>query len=85
MCEFAGKSLITPLILKKGTDVKSLEKKLPAFAAKTIAKEMGVTDYKMELQPLTSIHLYFNIICFQYHDLTSLPPLQKRGGGASLL
>lgn len=53
--------LYTYLLLKKGTDIKSLEKKLPAFSAKTIAKEMGVKDYQMELQPLNSIHLYSNL------------------------
>ena len=53
--------LYTYLLLKKGVDVSSLEKKLPAFAAKTIAKEMGVKDYQMELQPLTAIHLHSNL------------------------
>ncbi len=53
--------LYTYLLLKKGTDVKAFEKKLPAFAAKTIAKEMGIKDYRMELQPLTSIHLHSNL------------------------
>ena len=53
--------LYTYLLLKKGADVKSLEKKLPSFAAKTVAKEMGVKDYQMELQPLGAIHLYSNL------------------------
>jgi putative ABC transport system permease protein len=53
--------LYTYLLLKKGVDVTSLEKKLPAFAAKTVAKEMGVKDYQMELQPLTAIHLHSNL------------------------
>lgn len=53
--------LYTYLLLKKGTNVKSFEKKLPAFASRTIAKEMGVKDYRMELQPLTSIHLHSNL------------------------
>ena len=53
--------LYTYLLLKKGADIKSMEKKLPAFAARTIAKEMGVTSYQMELQPLTSIHLHSNL------------------------
>ncbi len=51
----------TYLLLKKNTDLKSLEKKLPAFTAKTIQKEMGVKDYQLELQPLTSIHLHSNL------------------------
>src|SRR5947208_9985655 len=53
--------LYTYLLLKKGTDVKAFEKKLPAFGMKTIAKEMGIQDYHMELQPLTSIHLHSNL------------------------
>ena len=49
------------ILLKKGTDVKAFEKKLNAFGMQTIAKEMGVKDYHMELQPLTSIHLHSNM------------------------
>ncbi|MEO5890553.1 MAG: ABC transporter permease [Ferruginibacter sp.] len=54
-------NLYTYLLLKKGTSFKSLETKLPKFAANTIQKIMKVDDYKMELQPLTSIHLYSNL------------------------
>ncbi len=54
-------SLYTYLLLKKGANVKSLEKKLPAFSVATIQKAMGVKDYHMELQPLTSIHLHSNL------------------------
>jgi putative ABC transport system permease protein len=53
--------LYTYLLLKKGTDVNAFEKKLPAFAEKTIAKDMGVKDYRMELQPLIAIHLHSNL------------------------
>ncbi|MBV9962630.1 MAG: ABC transporter permease [Parafilimonas sp.] len=49
------------ILLKKGTDVNAFEKKLNAFGTKTIAKEMGVTNYRIELQPLTSIHLHSNL------------------------
>ncbi|MEO6548742.1 MAG: ABC transporter permease [Ferruginibacter sp.] len=51
----------TYLLLKKGTGFKSLEAKLPNFAATTIQKIMKVDDYTMELQPLTSIHLHSNL------------------------
>ncbi len=54
-------SLYTYLLLKKGTNVKNLEKKLPQFAANTIQKKMGVKDYHMDLQPLTSIHLHSHL------------------------
>lgn len=53
--------IYTYLLLKEGVDVKSLEKKLPAFGAKTVAKEMGISDYQMELQPVPSIHLHSNL------------------------
>jgi putative ABC transport system permease protein len=51
----------TYLLLKKGTDYKTLENKLPQFAQQTIQQQMKVNDYKMELQPLTSIHLHSNL------------------------
>src|SRR5688500_1658224 len=54
-------NLLTYLLLAEGADYKKLESKLPQFAANTIQKEMGVSDYRMELQPLTSIHLHSNL------------------------
>jgi putative ABC transport system permease protein len=54
-------NVYTYLLLKQGTDYKKLEAMLPDFAAKTIQKLMRVDDYKMELQPLTSIHLRSNL------------------------
>ncbi len=53
--------LYTYLLLKKGTDYAALQQKLPAFAARTIQKEMGIKDYRMELQPVSSIHLHSNL------------------------
>ncbi|XWW43851.1 ABC transporter permease [Fibrella sp. USSR17] len=49
--------LYTYLLLTPGTDHKALEAKLPGFYEKYIRKEMGQVTYRMELQPLTSIHL----------------------------
>lgn len=54
-------TLYTYLLLAKKADAKKLESKLPAFAAATIQKEMGIKDYRMELQPLTDIHLRSNL------------------------
>lgn len=54
-------SLYTYLLLKPGTDIAALEKKLPEFAASTIQKVSQVKDYTMELQPLTAIHLHSNL------------------------
>ena len=52
--------LYTYLLLKKATDIKSFEKKLPAFEKK-LAAEMSYTTFNIELQPLTSIHLHSNL------------------------
>jgi putative ABC transport system permease protein len=49
------------ILFKKGADIKAFEKKLNAFGMQTIAKEMGIKDYHMELQPLASIHLHSNM------------------------
>ena len=54
-------NVYTYLLLKQGVDYKTLEAKLPEFAAKTIQGLMKIDDYKLELQPLTSIHLHSNL------------------------
>ncbi|GEP97802.1 ABC transporter permease [Chitinophaga cymbidii] len=53
--------LYTYLLLKPGIRQADLEKKLPSFADKTIKKIMRIDDYKIELQPLTSIHLHSDL------------------------
>ncbi|RAJ97622.1 putative ABC transport system permease protein [Larkinella arboricola] len=50
--------LYTYLLLAKGSDARTLEAKLPGFFQKYIQPEMGNVDYRIELQPLTSIHLH---------------------------
>ena len=52
--------LYTYLLLKKGIDIKSFEKKL-APLEKDITREMNYTSFNIELQPLTSIHLHSNL------------------------
>lgn len=59
--EWQNFNALTYLLLQKGTDYKKLEAKLPEFAAATIQKIMGIDDYRMELQPLTSIHLHSSL------------------------
>jgi len=54
-------SLYTYLLLREGADPKVLEAKFPAFFERYIKPEMGNVTYKMELQPLTSIHLHSNL------------------------
>jgi putative ABC transport system permease protein len=51
-------NLYTYLLLKSPAGITSLRAGLPAFAARTIRKEMQVTEYQLELQPLLSIHLH---------------------------
>lgn len=51
----------TYLLLNKGADPKKLEARLPEWAAQTIQKLMKVNDYRMELQPLTAIHLHSDL------------------------
>jgi len=58
---WANSSQYTYLLLAKGTDPKNLEAKLPEFAANTIRKELDLGDYRIELQPVTSIHLYSDL------------------------
>ncbi|GAB3489565.1 ABC transporter permease [Spirosoma knui] len=53
--------LYTYVLLKKGSDYKALEAKLPAFYDKYLRKEIGEVTYRMELQPLTSIHLHSHL------------------------
>lgn len=53
--------LYTYLLLKKSANLKNLQKKMVSFAATTVQKGNGVKDYRLELQPLTSIHLHSNL------------------------
>lgn len=52
--------LYTYLLLKKSSDITSLQNKLPSFENK-LAKQLNYTQFHIELQPLTSIHLYSNL------------------------
>jgi putative ABC transport system permease protein len=52
--------LYTYLLLKPGADIASLQKKLPALEH-TIAAKAKYTNFNIELQPLTSIHLHSNL------------------------
>lgn len=54
-------NLYTYLLLNDGVDKSKLEAKFPAFAQKTILKEMPVVSYKMELQQIRDIHLHSNL------------------------
>ncbi|HTL07750.1 MAG TPA: ABC transporter permease [Chitinophagaceae bacterium] len=54
-------SVYTYLLLKPNASVEQLSKKLPQFFTKYIKPSTGDVDYRMELQPLTSIHLHSNL------------------------
>ncbi|MFD2571029.1 ABC transporter permease [Spirosoma soli] len=53
--------LYTYLLLTKGSDSEALEAKLPGFYTKHLKKEVGELSYRMELQPLPSIHLHSHL------------------------
>lgn len=52
--------LYTYLLLRKGTGIGAFQSKLGNFE-KRVAGEMHFTDYHIELQPLTAIHLHSNL------------------------
>lgn len=54
-------NLYTYLLLREGTNPQTLTAKFPAFFERYIKPEMGNVTYKMELQPITSIHLHSNL------------------------
>ena len=54
-------SLHTYIMLKDKKSIAQLNAKLPSFFAKYLKASVGEADYKMELQPLTSIHLHSNL------------------------
>ena len=54
-------NLYTYLLLAEGSRYKTLEAKLSGFYQKYLKKEMGEINYRMELQPLTSIHLHSHL------------------------
>ncbi|MEO5594914.1 MAG: ABC transporter permease [Chitinophagaceae bacterium] len=58
---WAYSSLYTYILLKEKTRVESLDAKLPSFFTKYLKASVGDAKYKMEMQPLTSIHLHSNL------------------------
>jgi putative ABC transport system permease protein len=49
--------LYTYLLLKNNSSLTSLQQQLPSFVREKIQKQMHADRYRVELQPLTSIHL----------------------------
>src|SRR5664279_656760 len=54
-------SFYTYLLLKNSGSLQSLRQQMPVFVNRTIKKEMHATQYQIELQPLSSIHLQSNL------------------------
>lgn len=50
--------LYTYILLREGTDVQSLEAKMPGFFERNMKASLQPMEYDAELQPLTSIHLH---------------------------
>ena len=59
--EWQNFHLYTYIKLADQAEPGAFQQKLPAFAAATIQKEMKVKDYRLELQPVTAIHLHSNL------------------------
>ncbi|MVN22652.1 ABC transporter permease [Mucilaginibacter arboris] len=53
--------LYTYILLAKEASLQKLEAKLPAFYTKYLKAALGPMNYRMELQPLKSIHLHSNL------------------------
>jgi putative ABC transport system permease protein len=51
----------TYILLNKGADYKTLEAQLKPFYDRYLKTAMGKVNYRMELQPLTAIHLHSNL------------------------
>ena len=59
--DWGSLSIYTYVLLKKGADVNRLQAKMPAFVDKYFTQKVGDIHYKIELQPLLSIHLHSHL------------------------
>lgn len=63
--QWGNSYLYTYLLLQKGADIEKLNAKLPAFydtyLKPAMEKVAGKVNYRLELQPLTAIHLHSNL------------------------
>ncbi|MFD0793945.1 ABC transporter permease [Mucilaginibacter litoreus] len=58
---WGNSSIYTYLLLKNADDYKQIEASGEAFFSKYVQKDLGPMKFKLELQPLTSIHLHSNL------------------------
>ncbi len=59
--DWGSLSIYTYILLKKDADINRLQAKLPVFVTKYFTANAGNLNYKLELQPLTSIHLHSHL------------------------
>ena len=77
-------SFYTYLLLKTPESLQTLGSLLPAFVAGTIQKEIHATQYQLELQPLSSIHLQSNL-SYELRPNSSLSRIYIFGAIAGLI
>ncbi len=59
--DWGSLSIYTYILLKKNADINRLQAKMPAFVNKYFTQKVGDIHYKIELQPLLSIHLHSHL------------------------
>lgn len=60
--DWGNLSIYTYILLKKNADIEKLRAKMPAFVTKYLTVNAQNVNFKLELQPLTSIHLHSNLM-----------------------
>ena len=59
--DWGSLSIYTYVLLKNRADINRLQAKIPAFISKYFTQKVGDIHYKIELQPLLSIHLHSHL------------------------
>jgi putative ABC transport system permease protein len=59
--DWGSLSIYTYILLNKNANINQLQAKLPAFITKYLTQKVGDIHYKIELQPLLSIHLHSHL------------------------
>jgi putative ABC transport system permease protein len=59
--DWGNLSISTYILLKKNADINRLRAKIPAFVIKYLTQSSQDIHFKLELQPLTSIHLHSHL------------------------
>ncbi|MGI8635054.1 MAG: ABC transporter permease, partial [Segetibacter sp.] len=59
--DWSNLSIYTYILLKKNADIGQIRAKLPGFVTKYLTKNSNDINYKLELQPIKSIHLHSHL------------------------